>query len=225
MEPSRWQQIREIFAAAAALEPAERPAFVAAQCGSDAELRREVESLLAAAVSDALRSGQAVAELAPELRDASERRHLPVRSPCRRPGGPLPAAGADRPGAAWAMVFAGRARRWAVPADRRDQAAARRLSTDSRVGVERFRTERDDPGASGALPTSRACSTAESPSKACLIWSWSTCAASRSPRSATRKRLTVAQRVLLFLAGLPARSSTRTRTWWCTATSSRRTSW
>ena len=41
------------FADAVELTPAERPAFLARACGTDAELKREVESLLAAHDGDA----------------------------------------------------------------------------------------------------------------------------------------------------------------------------
>jgi serine/threonine protein kinase/Tfp pilus assembly protein PilF len=67
MDPKRWQQVREVFAAAQALPPKERPAFLAARCGDDLALRGEVESLLLAAASDALRSGHATAEIAPQF--------------------------------------------------------------------------------------------------------------------------------------------------------------
>jgi serine/threonine-protein kinase len=45
--PERWAAIKEVFAEAVAREPAGRIAFVAARCGTDLELRREVERLLA----------------------------------------------------------------------------------------------------------------------------------------------------------------------------------
>ena len=48
MEPERWRRVQEIFAATAELPPAERGAFLGDQVGDDDELRREVESLLAA---------------------------------------------------------------------------------------------------------------------------------------------------------------------------------
>jgi serine/threonine-protein kinase len=48
MEPHRWQQVRSLFQAALVAEPAHRTAHLAAACGGDAELRAEVESLLAA---------------------------------------------------------------------------------------------------------------------------------------------------------------------------------
>ncbi len=48
MGPDRWRQVQEIFAAAAEVPPEERDAFIGDQVGDDEELRREVESLLAA---------------------------------------------------------------------------------------------------------------------------------------------------------------------------------
>lgn len=46
MKPDRWQQVSGIFKSALALEPEERPAYVAAQCGQDESLRRDVERLI-----------------------------------------------------------------------------------------------------------------------------------------------------------------------------------
>ena len=48
MEPERWKQIDAIFDALLDREPIERVAFLNSICGSDAELRREVEELLKA---------------------------------------------------------------------------------------------------------------------------------------------------------------------------------
>ncbi|HEX7958074.1 MAG TPA: serine/threonine-protein kinase, partial [Pyrinomonadaceae bacterium] len=48
MDTARWQQIDRILDGALEREPEERAAYVAAACGDDAEMRREVESLLAA---------------------------------------------------------------------------------------------------------------------------------------------------------------------------------
>jgi hypothetical protein len=48
MTPERWRQIATIFDAALAHDEAERAAFVATSCGTDAELRREIESMIAA---------------------------------------------------------------------------------------------------------------------------------------------------------------------------------
>jgi len=49
MHPERWRRLVELFEAASRLVAADRPAFLERACGGDAELRREVESLLAAA--------------------------------------------------------------------------------------------------------------------------------------------------------------------------------
>jgi hypothetical protein len=47
MTPERWQKIEEIFEGAAEREPVERSTFLDEMCDGDAELRQEVESLLA----------------------------------------------------------------------------------------------------------------------------------------------------------------------------------
>jgi serine/threonine-protein kinase len=46
MTPERWQQVERVCQAALDLPPGERPAFLDRECAGDAELRREVESLL-----------------------------------------------------------------------------------------------------------------------------------------------------------------------------------
>jgi serine/threonine-protein kinase len=43
----RWSRVNEVFHAAVAVSPADRDAFLSTQCGADAALRAEVESLLA----------------------------------------------------------------------------------------------------------------------------------------------------------------------------------
>jgi serine/threonine protein kinase len=48
MQPERWQQVSGIFKSALALEPEERVAYVAAQCGADESLRQDVERLIEA---------------------------------------------------------------------------------------------------------------------------------------------------------------------------------
>jgi tetratricopeptide (TPR) repeat protein len=48
MTSERWRHVREVLYAAAGREAAERPAFLEECCGDDAELRGEVERLLAA---------------------------------------------------------------------------------------------------------------------------------------------------------------------------------
>lgn len=47
MQPERWQRVENLFHAAAELPRARRAAFLEESCGTDEELRREVESLLA----------------------------------------------------------------------------------------------------------------------------------------------------------------------------------
>ena len=49
MTPERWQQIERLYHAALERAPAERPAFLDAVCADDADLRAEVDSLVAAA--------------------------------------------------------------------------------------------------------------------------------------------------------------------------------
>ncbi len=48
MRAERWQQVKQVFQSVCELEPGERAAFLDQTCSSDAELRCEVESLLAA---------------------------------------------------------------------------------------------------------------------------------------------------------------------------------
>ena len=47
MSPQRWREIEALFEACFGLEPAARGALLAERCAEDAELRREVEELLA----------------------------------------------------------------------------------------------------------------------------------------------------------------------------------
>jgi serine/threonine protein kinase/formylglycine-generating enzyme required for sulfatase activity len=47
MDPNRWSRVEELYHSAAALSPEERPAFLERACEGDAELRQELESLLA----------------------------------------------------------------------------------------------------------------------------------------------------------------------------------
>jgi len=48
LSPERWRVVEQVFHDALRLPPAERAAFVASNCGDDGDVRREVESLLAA---------------------------------------------------------------------------------------------------------------------------------------------------------------------------------
>lgn len=52
MDPQRWARIESLYHAALDRNPAERPAYLAAACAQEPELRREVESLLHAANAD-----------------------------------------------------------------------------------------------------------------------------------------------------------------------------
>ena len=61
----RWSRVNELFHAAVAVSPTERAAFLSIQCGGDAALRAEVESLLAV------------------HRDGDERTVVPLRSGSR----------------------------------------------------------------------------------------------------------------------------------------------
>jgi serine/threonine protein kinase len=70
MQPERWQQISGIFKSALALEPEERAAYVAAECGADDSLRRDVELLIEShnqADKDDFINSPAVAAVAPLL--------------------------------------------------------------------------------------------------------------------------------------------------------------
>ena len=46
MTPERWRQVEDIFQAALNLNTEERARYMSVACGGDAELRRDVESLL-----------------------------------------------------------------------------------------------------------------------------------------------------------------------------------
>jgi serine/threonine-protein kinase len=69
-DPALWQRARAVFDEVADLGPADRPARVAALCGSDEALRREVESLLAHDVPAADPFGPLVGQAARTFVDA-----------------------------------------------------------------------------------------------------------------------------------------------------------
>jgi serine/threonine-protein kinase len=56
MTPERWEQIGQLYHAAMELAPTARAAFLDQVCAGDEELRREVESLIAANESDIWRN-------------------------------------------------------------------------------------------------------------------------------------------------------------------------
>src|SRR5271169_5832974 len=61
--PERWEQVKEILALALERSPAERSAFVLQACGTDHDLRAEVESLIAhCGDADSLLEGSPVAQ-------------------------------------------------------------------------------------------------------------------------------------------------------------------
>ena len=47
MKPERWRRVEELYDSALEREESERPEFLREACGGDAELLRQVESLLA----------------------------------------------------------------------------------------------------------------------------------------------------------------------------------
>ncbi|MEZ4223347.1 MAG: serine/threonine-protein kinase [Polyangiaceae bacterium] len=80
MTPERWAEVTRIFGLAIDAEPAERLAVVNAECGGDAELRREVLELLE---SDA-QSGDMLLGLSAAMRDA-----IATARPATAPGLPI----------------------------------------------------------------------------------------------------------------------------------------
>jgi serine/threonine protein kinase/Tfp pilus assembly protein PilF len=66
MDPERWRLIEDIYERALLCPPPERDALLASSCAGDADLRREVESLLASndAAGDFLSAGEFTAQIA-----------------------------------------------------------------------------------------------------------------------------------------------------------------
>ena len=62
MDAGRWQRVEELFHAALELEAEQRSVFLEGACRGDAELRAEIESLLAVSPAAEERLGGAVAE-------------------------------------------------------------------------------------------------------------------------------------------------------------------
>jgi eukaryotic-like serine/threonine-protein kinase len=69
--PDRWGELKAIVQAALDVPPDERPAYLTRACGADTELRREAESLLAAAVTDSFLHAPAVAGIVGESQPAN----------------------------------------------------------------------------------------------------------------------------------------------------------
>src|SRR5437762_4636257 len=75
MQPERWKRISGIFESALALEPGKRSKYVAAECGADESLRREVERLIEShqqADKENFIDAPAAAEVAPLFSPDSE---------------------------------------------------------------------------------------------------------------------------------------------------------
>src|SRR2546422_10278720 len=73
MNPRRWQQIETLYHSARELQPGDRDALLAEACTGDAELRREVESLLRQPDNDNVRTAAALQIAAQALaQDASQ---------------------------------------------------------------------------------------------------------------------------------------------------------
>ena len=70
LTPERWQQIKEVFADAQDRTPAERVDFLEKACAGDGSLQNEVESLLAAAESEAAEDGSIATGGHPPVEDA-----------------------------------------------------------------------------------------------------------------------------------------------------------
>src|SRR5688572_9902483 len=64
MTPERWRAVDAVLRGALARTPEERSAYLARACGSDAALRREVESLLAAGETGGTAEGLSIPALA-----------------------------------------------------------------------------------------------------------------------------------------------------------------
>ena len=67
MNPDRWNRIQELFHSASDRDPSDRAAFLSSACANDAELRREVEALLAADKVAGSFLGHAIARAAMDL--------------------------------------------------------------------------------------------------------------------------------------------------------------
>lgn len=71
MTPARCQQVRMLFEAAVELPEAERAAYLTEHCGSDSELREELQRMLASALN-ATRELDAIVSQLPPPSDSME---------------------------------------------------------------------------------------------------------------------------------------------------------
>ncbi len=72
MDTERWQQVQELFGEALARDPDERPEYMDQACAGDPELRREVESLIAADAEDDTYLDVPIFNLRPEPPESEE---------------------------------------------------------------------------------------------------------------------------------------------------------
>ncbi len=87
LTPERWQRIKEVFADAQECNPAERSSFLAEVGAADESLRSEVESLLAAAESEAAGDASLAASAEPlRVEDAMIGRRIGAYKITRRVG-------------------------------------------------------------------------------------------------------------------------------------------
>lgn len=76
MNTDRWKRLRALFAHASELDGGERAAYLDAECGDDAELRREIEELLAASTEETDDVDEIVRTAASKLTTAEEGRRI-----------------------------------------------------------------------------------------------------------------------------------------------------
>ena len=76
MTPELWRQINQLFHSALEREPEQRAAFLDQACGGDAELQREVESLLAADAETAHTTKVLSAQVAAEMLAEEQAREI-----------------------------------------------------------------------------------------------------------------------------------------------------
>ena len=108
MNPERWQQIERLYHSALEREPDHRDSFLAAACGDDDDLRREVESLLAQNPSALTPVGRTEWEAV-----ASKLETRTILTPDSRLGA-YQILGSLREGAAWGRCTAHWTRAWAA---------------------------------------------------------------------------------------------------------------
>ena len=127
MTREQWQIVRKTLEGALETDPSERARYLDQACGSDAELRREVESLLEAndAATGAFLTGRAVDQVS----DFGGSRN--VRYAEGAADRIVPGDGGDRPGRHGDRVSRG-SRRRPIPQTGSDQGGARRPGRSAR---------------------------------------------------------------------------------------------